>query len=158
MTMKGIEILLKNIDEYTVEKERGVEKALWNVAGRILYEAKKNCVERFTGTPSWNPEPGTPTGRLGSSLTMASSWGKRTRVTGKAKQNDAVRPPTGEGKSVVVGTNISYSLFPELGTRKMYPRPYLFPAYFAHVWDIITELKKVFKHVKGDGQPNDTEK
>jgi len=155
--VNGLEILLKNIEDYTKEKQKQVEGALWSVAGKVTLQAKDNCRSLL----GWreNGEYVKPTGRLGGSITMASTWGKKTSPTSPAKSEDAIGSPAGiQEKAVVVGTNLVYARRVEfgfvgkdkLGRRyNQAARPYLYPAFFAHINDLIPLLKKAFANVEG---------
>jgi HK97 gp10 family phage protein len=134
--LEGLDKTLQNLDHFGINLASCVRTACWQLGGKILWKAKKRCPEKFTGTPSWNPEPGTPTGRLMGSLTMQANFGQQTSgLTSPAKSGDAIGKPGGEGKdnpTVAVGTNVEYAKFPEFGTKKMYARPYLYPAFYEH--------------------------
>ena len=136
-TLEGLDQTFKNLDHLGLNLASCVRTACWKLGGKILWKAKKRCPQVFTGTPSWDPDPGTPTGRLMGSLTMRSNFsGTTTGFSSPAKQGDEIQsPPTDASKmnpEVVVGTNVEYAQFPEFGTKKMYARPYLYPAFFEH--------------------------
>lgn len=146
--IKGVDSVKKAFEVMTENVDMSAKQATWKVAGRITTQAKRAATRQpsgvFTGTPSHDPEPGTPTGRLGGSLTMASSEGHTTPVNSPAKSADAVnRPSAPMGEFIVaVGTNVEYAADVEFGTRKMAPRRYLYPAYFKNATTLNDEIKR----------------
>lgn len=134
-SLEGLDKTLKNLESFKLNFSSCVRTACWKLGGKIMMQAKNNARSVFTGTPSEAPEPGTPTGRLMSSITMRANFGQQTAgLQAPAKDEDAIGKPGGDGKDapmVAVGTNVSYAIFPELGTKKMHERPYLYPAFFS---------------------------
>lgn len=60
--------------------------------------------------------------------------------TGRLR-NSITHATTNGGKTVVVGTNVEYGPFVELGTSRMRARPYLRPAAQNHVDDYVRIIK-----------------
>jgi HK97 gp10 family phage protein len=131
---EGLDKTLKNLAHFEINLASCVRTACWKLGGKIMMQAKNNARSVFTGTPSDDPKPGTPTGRLMSSITMRANFGQQTvGLKAPAKPEDAIGKPGGDGKDapmVAVGTNVDYAIFPELGTKKMHERSYMYPAFF----------------------------
>lgn len=135
---EGLDKTLKNLEHVELNLASCVRTACWRLGGKILMAAKERARKggqgMFTGTPSEDPDPGTPTGRLRGSLTMRANFGQQAAgLKSPAESGDAVGKPGGSGKDdpvVVVGTNVKYAPFVEFGTRKMHERPILYPAFF----------------------------
>jgi len=144
---EGLSEILTRMNNLGLNLESCARTAAWRTGGRVLFEAKRNCSVKFTGTPSWNPEPGTPTGRLMSSLSMRSNFSNTLfGMTKPAKQGDEIQSPaSSEDAKVAVGTNVEYAIFPEFGTRRMHARSYLSPAWLRHgqTQVLIANLKNV---------------
>ena len=92
----------------------------------------------------WSSAPGTPpavdTGRLRSSITFQCSDGKGD--AGSAGEDGVGRPSAQPLKpAVVIGTNVTYAPYLELGTSKMAARPFLRPA----LWNNKDKLFSVFQ-------------
>jgi HK97 gp10 family phage protein len=152
----GMTETLQNAHNLGFNVKACVRTAVNQQAGTIMTAAKRRAKKQptgvFTGTPSGDPEPGTPTGRLSGSITMASNFSQGVRgLKSPAEASDAVRAPGGDGDAsprVAVGTNTDYAEFVEKGTKKMEPRPYLYPAFFAHENDLPAILKAVVEKKK----------
>ncbi len=132
--LEGLDKTLKNLEHFEINLASCVRTACWQLGGKMMMQAKNNARTVFTGTPSDNPEPGTPTGRLMSSISMRANFGQQSvGLKAPAKSEDAIGKPGGDGKNaplVAVGTNVEYAPFPEFGTRKMHERSFLYPAFF----------------------------
>jgi len=67
-------------------------------------------------------------------------------VSGPAKRTDGINQPSGpKGLVVVVGSNVKYAPYQELGTKKMAARPFLYPAYHGREGEILKRISKVMK-------------
>ncbi len=144
--LEGLGELLKRVDIIGPNLASCVRTAQWQLGGKMLMQAKNNARSAFTGTPSGDPEPGTPTGRLMGSLSMRSNFTSRmSGFKAPAKSGDEIKaPPASEAnQTVVVGTNVEYAQYPEFGTRKMQARMYLYPAFFAFENDFEETLERV---------------
>jgi HK97 gp10 family phage protein len=134
-TLEGLDQTFKNLDNLGLNLASCVRTACWKLGGKILMQAKNNARTVFTGTPSDDPEPGTPTGRLMGSITMKANFGPQAAgLNSPAKSDDAIGKPGGDGKdapTVAVGTNVNYAPYPEFGTRKMHARSFMYPAFFS---------------------------
>lgn len=162
--MEGVDEVLKKFDTYSEDKQRGIDNALWNVAGKILFQAKNNCRSLFDYAHKRNAD--NPKGRLMGSLTMASTWGKRKRPDPPAMSGDEIGDPgrSETVRSVVVGTNVVYARRIEFGfygpdkLGRVYaqaPKSYLYPAFFSFENDLIPKLQQVFGPVDGPGVPDE---
>lgn len=133
-TLEGLDQTFKNLDHLGLNLASCIRTACWQLGGKIMMQAKNNARTLFTGTPSYDPEPGTPTGRLMGSVTMKANFGQQTAgLKSPAKPEDAIGKPGGgpDEPNVAVGSNVEYAIFPELGTKKMHSRSYLYSAFFA---------------------------
>jgi len=81
----------------------------------------------------WSSAPGQPpavdTGRLRASITFQTDFGPGTKPepNPEGKSSDGIRKPPKKTNELicVVGTNVKYGKYLELGTRRMSPRPFL---------------------------------
>jgi HK97 gp10 family phage protein len=131
--LEGLDKAFQNLDHFGLNLASCVRTACWRLGGKIMMQAKNNARTVFTGTPSYDPEPGTPTGRLMGSVTMQANFGQQTvGLKSPAKSEDAIGKPGGGPDSplVAVGTNVDYAPYPEFGTRKMHARSFMYPAFF----------------------------
>lgn len=108
-------------------------------AGRSIIATQESS-RMYTRTKKkkihWSSPPGEPphvdTGRLRASISwiLSTDTADRGVVGGKAEQEDAVSRPESRPNEIiaVVGTNVEYGKFLELGTEKMKARPWLRPA------------------------------
>lgn len=90
------------------------------------------------------------TGRLRASI--STNWDDsgfyRAPVEPPAHEADGVSQPTrGEGDIAIVriGTNIEYGIYQELGTRRMQPHPFLYPAVMMNLNKIKKMIEDTFK-------------
>ena len=138
--------VLKNLETMGQNLEACARTACWQVGAKIMYKAKKNAHERFTGTPSFDPEPNTPTGRLAGSITTKANFTDKTvGLKTPAQAGDEINKPSGDKDHplVATGTNVEYAEHPEFGTKKMHARPYLYPAFFECENDLPATIKDV---------------
>lgn len=98
---------------------------------RLYHKGKHRTIEHWSSFPG--RPPAVDTGRLRDSITT--NWtqsGRSIAPTGpRAELTDGVYQPPAEPQrfTVVVGTNVEYGKFLELGTRHIAPRPWLRPAF-----------------------------
>jgi HK97 gp10 family phage protein len=99
-------------------------------------------VLHFPSNPGRPPAP--DSGRLRASVSTNWTGNSRSaRVDAKATMRDGMRQPRAMGRFfVVVGTNVDYGRFTELGTRRMKPRPWLRPAFRRNRNRIMKEFSK----------------
>jgi len=127
------------------KKMRAREYEALNKAGALLerdikLSMKKGSYRKYNlikpKRTHWSSVPGespaVDIGRLRASITYRVSDGKGTSPTGKGAQpDDGVKTPK-EGffghPTCVVGTNVKYGRYLELGTPRIKPRPFLRPA------------------------------
>lgn len=116
-------------------QQRATERALEIIGGKAETYAKLGCP--------------VDTGLLRNSITHGLNGGKTSIKSytdnsgGKAGEYNGNINTGGreKGTAVVVGTNVEYAPFVELGTRKVDPRPFLRPAIEEH----IDEYKQVIE-------------
>lgn len=117
--MANIEVTLEvnNAEEVKEALKEAIQKALTEIGMQVENYATMLCP--------------VDTGRLRGSITFAT-----------ASENDSPREPaeasdgvqeTPDENSVVIGTNVEYAAYVEMGTSKMDARPYLEPAVMNHV-------------------------
>lgn len=130
----GIEKAVRSLKKYQFVKSDATKRMLKITGFKIEGDAKiKAPVD---------------TGRLKSSISTnwSSSSMNKGKTGAKAKAGDGVGRPRGKpGLVVVVGSNVKYAPYQELGTRKMAAHPYLYPAYWMHKMELAKDLAKVFK-------------
>lgn len=106
------------------------EKAIENGLTAIGITAEGHAKRKITDYPAVD------TGRLRNSITFALSGEKANAQTytdnKKGVYNYSGTAPDDMEKAVYIGTNVEYGSFVELGTSKMYPRPFLKPAAAEH--------------------------
>jgi len=91
---------------------------------------------KFKGGTHYSSMPGTPpapwTRRLSDSITYATSFGSKSSPGPSARATDGINSPIGDDTEMVlsVGSNVEYALSMERGlkSKKVSPRPYLWPA------------------------------
>jgi len=132
----------KNLIAEGLGIERDVKLSMKLQGSGREYKVSKTGPLHHASAP-WEP-PAVLTGRLRASITTAWSGGQRPipqPVPGnpKASFNDAIRVPEGSETEfkVVIGTNVEYAPYLELGTSKMSPRPFMRPAFERCSFDII---------------------
>ena len=78
---------------------------------------------------------------------MAETYAKETVPvdTGRLK-NSITHEVEGDGRAVVIGSNVEYAPFVELGTVKMSARPYLRPAVENHIAEYQNVLETEFRN------------
>jgi len=107
-------------------------KSVGRSGARIGRKVKKSPSRRIWHIAS---SPGQPpavdTGRLRASITWALSDGSGSKGGSKAQEGDVLSTPPASGKDLVlvVGTNVYYGKYLELGTRKMAARPFIRPSF-----------------------------
>lgn len=118
--VRGREELQRDLEKAARELPPGMERAM----GKAVL-----LVEEYAKTESWGrPGPEVRTGRLRASITP-----KVQRIGG--------------GVRGTVGSNVEYAPYVELGTRRMPPYPYLWPALRAKTEEVIKVLDKFLKDV-----------
>ena len=122
----GIEEAVKSLKKYQIIKRQAIEDIIKETAFKIERDAKKSCP--------------VDTGRLRSSISVARSGYP------SPPEEDKVKEPAGErGLVAVIGSNVIYAPYVELGTYKMNARPYLYPAYHTNEPDALKRIKTVLK-------------
>ncbi len=101
----------------------------WQLVKGSLRQRGRNRKYHYPSPPG--SSPAVDTGRLRASISInwVDSGIGRGKVDRPALENDGVGMPESEKNKikVVVGTNVEYGAYLELGTSKMEPRPYLRP-------------------------------
>jgi len=127
--------------------ERDVKMSMKTQGEGRLYMIGKN-----RDIPHWASKAGDPpavlTGRLRASITTAWTGGQRPIPDSKAQAEDAIGVPPGDPDvefKVVVGTNVNYGVFLELGTSRMAPRPFMRPVLEQHRADIEKRLGTIVR-------------
>ncbi len=130
--------------------EREVKLSMSTVGtGRIYLIGKNRNIVHRASAP--DQPPAVLTGRLRSSITTAWTGGARPipdrSKNPEAGPNDAIGIPGGSEQDfkVVIGTNVDYGVFLELGTSRMAPRPFLRPAFEKYRASVIGDLKGVIR-------------
>ena len=118
--------LTSNAKEFIKAKDEQVEKALI-VLGEIFEGDSKDEISRPKEHADGTFRPNVDTGRLRNSITYAT---KTTHSTGSAPADPSdytqlAEVPEG---TVVLGTNVEYAAYVEMGTSRSRPYPYLKPA------------------------------
>ncbi|MFH1633279.1 MAG: HK97-gp10 family putative phage morphogenesis protein [Chloroflexota bacterium] len=110
--------------------EREAKQSMKPGHGRIYKKGKHGTISHQASTPG--SPPAVDTGRLRGSV--STNWGGSGRGNGsvdsQASPQDGIGQPAKEQSRfvVVVGTNVEYGKFLELGTRHIRARPWLRPA------------------------------
>jgi len=128
--------------------ERDIKISLSEQGGGNVYMiGKKRNIAHQASAPG--EAPAVLTGRLRASITTAWTDGQRPTPDGKAEKEDAVGIPGGSMRDfrVVVGTNVDYAVFLELGTSKMAPRPFMRPALERHAANIESNLGSIILQI-----------
>ena len=118
--------VISNVKEAIKLKDTAVERALIRI-GEVVSSAAQEELSRPKMHADGSVRPNVDTGRLRNSIIYATntkqSYGKAPAESTDYKLNGVVE----EGK-VVVGTNVEYAPYVEMGTSKSAPYPYLKPA------------------------------
>lgn len=140
MEIKKVKIT-DNTKKFIQAKDDAVERSLIIIGGKGEKYAKALCP---VGTPESTGIPGYVGGRLRNSITYAThtehSSGSSPAEAGDYALHGAVKKGT-----VVIGTNVEYGPYVELGTIKMKARPYLRPAIVDHLQEFGHIIKNEFK-------------
>ena len=117
--MANIEVTLEanNTEEVKEALKEAVQKALTEIGIQVENYATMLCP--------------VDTGRLRGSITFATVT-EQDSPREPAEASDGVQE-TPDENSVVIGTNVEYAAYVEMGTSKMDARPYLEPAVMNHV-------------------------
>ena len=123
--ISNIEIT-SNAKEFIKAKDEQIEKALI-VLGEIFEGDSKDEISRPKEHADGTFRPNVDTGRLRNSITYAT---KTVHSTGSAPADPSdytqlAEVPEG---TVVLGTNVEYAAYVEMGTSRSRPYPYLKPA------------------------------
>lgn len=118
--VKGAKELQRDLEKAARDLPAGMEHAMGKAVLLVEGEAKMKATRR--------PGPMVRTGRLRASITP-----KVERIGG--------------GVRGTVGSNVEYAPYVELGTRRMPPYPYLWPALKAKTEEVIKVLDRFLKDV-----------
>lgn len=131
--------VISNIKKAIDLKDEAVEKALIE-CGEFLEGAAIDEISRPKQHADGSVRPNVDTGRLRNSITYAT---KTMHSTGKqpATPSDYALMGTVPEGTVVIGTNVEYAAYVEMGTSKSKPYPYLKPA----LQDNKAKLKKIIE-------------
>ena len=100
--------------------------------GKLYMIGKNRDIPHYASAA--NEPPAVLTGRLRASITTTWTNGPVPLGGPEARPEDAVGVPGGSDQTfiVVVGTNVDYAVFLELGTSRMAPRPFMRPVFERH--------------------------
>lgn len=120
---------------FLAKAETEVEKAIAIATIRVQREAK-----RLVGEKNYPPAsiPG-------------EAPAMRTGTLRRSIDQETERRPLRNEFVGIVGTNLNYGKYLELGTAKLEPRPYLRPALDGQRRDIVNEIKKAGKRMSKRG-------
>ena len=118
--------VISNIDKAIDLKDEAVEKALIEI-GELLEGEAKDEISRPKAHADGSIRPNVDTGRLRGSITYAT---KTSHSDGEepAEPSDYALLGSVPKGTVVVGTNVEYAAFVEMGTSRSKPYPYLKPS------------------------------
>jgi len=136
--LEGVEDAISALKKYQVIKRGAIESILKEVGLKVEGDAKRTASAKKVFK----------TGRLIGSI--STNWSGSNmpygNVSGPTKRTDGISQPDGpKGLVVVVGSNVKYAPYQELGTKKMAARPFLYPAYHGHEGEILKRISKVMK-------------
>lgn len=134
-------IVEDNSAEFLDALKKAKEAALTEMGLR----AERHAKEKFTSYS----KPPIDTGRLRASVSFATKTSKG-EGTGRdpAKTSDYSPMATPDEDFMVLGTNVEYAPYIELGTSKMDARPFLEPAIMEHLDEYKEIIEKNMKNVK----------
>ena len=118
--------VISNVKEQIKLKDEAVERAMVRI-GEEVESAAKEELSRPKTHADGSVRPNVDTGRLRNSIIYATSK-KQSYGTEPAEPADYTVHGVVEKGKVVVGTNVEYAPYLELGTSKSPPYPYLKPA------------------------------
>lgn len=122
-------------------KDEAIEKAMTMVG----IQAQGNAVKTINKVVYATPEKGyVRTGRLRNSIVYATNETVGS-PTGTVKEGDSSPHGMAEKGSVVIGTNVEYAPYVEMGTSKMAGRPYLRPAIDNHIREYEQIIRSVLE-------------
>jgi HK97 gp10 family phage protein len=126
--IEGVDELIKDFKSYGAQVYTRVGKAVLDGCMTVEREAK----EEFRGTDEdsyTGSFPRVQTGRLRASITHRMNYDEE-QVVGE------------------VGTNVEYGIYLEYGTSRMYPHPFMGPAYDKHEKEIAEKIEAAEKEAE----------
>ena len=118
--------VISDIDKAIDLKDEAVEKALITL-GEIFEGDAKDEISRPKQHADGSFRPNVDTGRLRGSITYATKTSHSSGEEPALPSDYALLESVPEG-TVVVGTNVEYAAYVEMGTSRSQPYPYLKPA------------------------------
>lgn len=118
--------VISNVKEQIKLKNEAVERAMVRI-GETVESAAKDELSRPKMHADGSVRPNVDTGRLRNSVIYATSK-KQSYGTAPAETADYTLHGVVEQGKVVVGTNVEYAPYIEMGTSKSPPYPFLKPA------------------------------
>ena len=118
--------VISNIKEAIDAKDEAVEKALI-ICGEFLEGEAKDEISRPKPHADGSVRPNVDTGRLRNSITYATKTSHSSGQAPAEPSDYAMMGAVTEGE-VVIGTNVEYGPFVEMGTSRSRPYPFLRPA------------------------------
>ena len=147
MAKNGFTSNRKQVD---AQFERNIAKTLTSLG----YKAVENAAKEIGRQPRFGPDAGNAmgaidTGRLRASISFVTPNKQSGFVEGRVKESrdSDTMSGTAEKNTVMVGTNVEYAPFVELGTVKMTARPFLGNAINNHQDD----YKEIVEAIMGEG-------
>lgn len=129
-----------NAKDYLQEFDKQMKKAVEMIGG-IIEGAAKDLAPVDTGLLRNSITHGGAGGKLGAA-SYASDDGS---VTGEYADSSIPEDADGAKYVVVVGTNVGYAVYQELGTAHMAPQPFLRPAFEGSIGTAKTVLETLLK-------------